>query len=152
MLFMGEEAGEDEPFHFGQESYLRLDEYEKSNSEMHRIYTWFQHMMGLRKNPDNGFRGDDNQSVRSSHKTIAFTRGWGRFFVICTFGTPDTRQNVGWLGLPPSTPYKEIFNSTWPAYRVDSETERANGGYNARIYSDHVINLPYIGAVVLERR
>ncbi len=152
MLFMGEEAGEDEPFHFGEETYLNLDKYEKSNSEMHRIYTWFQHMMGLRKNPDNGFRGDDDQSVRSSHKTIAFTRGWGRFFVICTFGTPDTRQNVGWLGLPPSTPYKEIFNSTWPAYRVDSETERANGGYNAQIYSDHIINLPYIGAVVLERR
>jgi 1,4-alpha-glucan branching enzyme len=152
MLFMGQEAGEHEPFHFGQQSYLRLDEYEQSDSEMHRIYRWFQHMMGLRNHPDNGFRGDDDQSVHIGHKTLAFTRGWGRFFVICTFGTPDTRQNVGWLGLPPSTPYKEIFNSTWPFYRVDGESERENGGYNAQIYAGHLINLPYMGAVVLERR
>jgi 1,4-alpha-glucan branching enzyme len=151
MLFMGEEAGEHEPFHFGQQSYLRLDEYEQSDSEMHRIYRWFQHMMGLRNNPDHGFRGDDDQAVQTGHKTLAFTRGWGRFFVICTFGTPDTRQNVGWLGLPPSTPYKEILNSTWPFYQVDGESERSNGGYDARIYSGQVINLPYIGAVVLER-
>jgi 1,4-alpha-glucan branching enzyme len=151
MLFMGEEAGEHEPFHFGQQSYLRLDEYEQLDSEMHRVYRWFQHMMGLRNNPDNGFRGDDDQAVQTGHKTLAFTRGWGRFFVICTFGTPDTRQNVGWLGLPLSTPYKEVFNSTWPFYQVDGESERANGGYNAHIYSGQVINLPYIGAVVLER-
>ncbi len=49
MLFMGQEAGEHEPFHFGQQSYLRLDEYEQSDSEMHHIYRWFQHMMGLRR-------------------------------------------------------------------------------------------------------
>jgi 1,4-alpha-glucan branching enzyme len=152
MLFMGQESGEDQPFHFGLEHYLRLNDYEDSGHEMHRIYTWFQAMMGLRNNPHNGFRGDDDQSVTTGQKTLAFTRGWGQFFVICTFGTPDTQQNVGWLGLPPSTPYKEVFNSTWPAYQVDGESERSNGGYNAQIYSGHVINLPYMGAVVLERR
>ncbi len=152
MLFMGEEAGEHQPFHFGLESYLRLDEYEKPDSEMHHIYIWFQHIMGLRNNPDNGFRGDDNQSVKTGRKTLAFTRGWRRFFVICTFGTSDTRQNAGWLGLPPSTPYKEVFNSSWPAYQVNGESEKSNGGYDAWIYADHVIKLPRIGAVVLERR
>ncbi len=152
MLFMGQEAGEDEPFHFELEHYLCLSAYEGADREMHRIYQWFQALMGLRNNPHNGFRGDDDQAVNIGHKTLAFTRGWGRFLVICTFGTPDTRQNVGWLGLPPSAPYKEVLNSTWPAYRVDGESERSNGGYDAWIYSGHIINLPYMGAVVLERR
>lgn len=152
MLFMGEEAGEDEPFYFGLETYLRLNDYEDLGNEMNHIYAWFRDLMGLRNNPNNHLRGDDDQSVGIGRKTIAFTRGWGRFFIICTFGTPDTQQNVGWLGLPPSTAYKEIFNSSWPVYQVNSEPEATNGNYNAQIYSGHIINLPYIGAIVLERR
>jgi hypothetical protein len=30
--------------------------------------------------------------------------------------------------------------------------EQSNGGYDAQIFSGQIINLPYIGAVVLERR
>lgn len=152
MLFMGEEAGEDEPFYFGLETYLRLNDYEDLGNEMNHIYAWFRDLMGLRNNPNNHLQGDDDQSVGIGRKTIAFTRGWGRFFIICTFGTPDTRQNVGWLGLSPSTPYKEIFNSSWPVYQVNGEPEATNGNYSAQIYSGHIINVPYIGAIVLERR
>ena len=47
--------------------------------------------------------------------------------------------------------FKEIFNSSWPAFQVEFERERANGGYDARIYSGQVIALPYAGAVVFER-
>jgi hypothetical protein len=67
-------------------------------------------------------------------------------------GTPDTHQNLGWLGLPSNGSYKEIFNSTSKSeYRVDGEEECSNGGYEARLNSYQNINLPNIGAVVLER-
>jgi len=34
---------------------------------------------------------------------------------------------------------------------VESEPELTNGGYNAQIYSGQVLNLPWMGAIVLER-
>jgi 1,4-alpha-glucan branching enzyme len=158
MLFMGQEAGEDEPFHFGMDDlgdtrrYLRLADYEQLGNDHNRILAWFRDLIGLRNNPANLLRGDDDQSVKIGHKTVAFTRGWGRVFVIATFGTPDQRQDLGWLGLPGGGPYKEIFNSSWPAYQVQGEFQSANGGYNAQLWSGNVVNLPSIGAVVLERR
>lgn len=157
MLFMGEEAGEDIPFFFGMDDlsdasrYLRLDDYE-APGEMARILTWFQHLLGLRNNPQNGMRGDDNQSVISAPKTLAFTRGWGRFFVVVTLGTPYARQNLGVLGMPNGRPYKEIFNSTWSEYRMDSEPAALNGGYDASLTPESTVQLPSIGALILERR
>jgi 1,4-alpha-glucan branching enzyme len=157
MLFMGQEAGEDIPFYFGMDDlsdptrYLRLDDYE-APGEMARILTWFQHLLGLRNNPDNSLRGDDNQGVVSTPKTVAFTRGWGRFFVIVTIGTPYPTQNLGFLGLPNGRPYKEIFNSTWPEYGMDGEPAALNGGYDARLTPGDTVQMPPIGAVVLERR
>lgn len=150
MLFMGQEAGEDLSFSFDQTTMLRLDYYETDINHS-RVLLWFQHLIGLRKDSHKGFQGDDNQAVKTGYKTIAFTRGWGSCFVICTFGTSDTRQNTAWLGLP-STAYKEIFNSSWPDYQVEWEPNQTNGGYDAVIYSGDIINLPEIGAVVLERR
>jgi len=72
--------------------------------------------------------------------------------VAATFGTTDTRQDSGWLGLPSGGAYKEIFNSSWPAYQVEDELNATNGGYSASIRSGDVLNLPFIGAIVLERR
>jgi hypothetical protein len=74
-----------------------------------------------------------------------------RLFAVVTFGTPNQQQDSSWLGLPGGAPYKEIFNSSWPVFQVEFEQEQTNGGYNAQIYSGRVINLPWIGAVVLER-
>jgi 1,4-alpha-glucan branching enzyme len=158
MLFMGEEAGEDNPFWFGLDDlenearYLRLDQYETADADEHRVLAWYQSLMGLRNNPANGLRGNDNQTPRWGYKTVAFTRAGGRFFVVATFGTPDTRQDSGWLGLPAGSPYKEIFNSSWPVFQVEFEPEATNGGYDAWIWSGHLLQLPSIGGVVLERR
>jgi len=75
MLFMGQEAGEDRPFYFGMDDlndtsrYLRLDAYEQPG-EMNRILTWSRHLLGLRNNPDNGLRGDDDQRVQNTPKTL----------------------------------------------------------------------------------
>lgn len=53
---------------------------------------WFDQnnsVMAFRNGVGNGFRGDDNQRVGRGNKTVAFTRGWDRFFVIATFHHPE---------------------------------------------------------------
>jgi 1,4-alpha-glucan branching enzyme len=156
MLFMGEEAAEDRPFALNMLAsdpafVLRLDEYEQPGSESANVLTWFRHLMGLRRNPDNGLRGDGWQALGSGRKTVAFSRAEGRYFVIATFGTPDTQQDLGWLNLPAGSAYKEIFNSSWPQYQVHAEPNVDNGGYAAALRAGNLIRLPSIGAVVLER-
>lgn len=157
MLFMGQEGGEARPFSFDNapgnpDGMLNPQQY-TNGDDPGRVLAWFRSILGLRNNSANGFRGNDAQQVCVGRKTIAFTRGpGGKFFVICTFGTPDTRQDCGWLGLPPGRAYKEIFNSTWPAFAVEFEQEQTNGGYASLIGSGNVLSLPYIGAVVLEQR
>ena len=81
---------------------------------------------------------------------VAFSRAGGRLFVIVTFGTTDIRQDLGWLGLPAGT-YKEIFNSSWDEYQLEWEPSSSNGRYTAQLRRGSVVNLPAIGAVVLER-
>jgi 1,4-alpha-glucan branching enzyme len=158
MLFMGQEGGETRPFSFDNapgnpDGMLNPQQYTAGGGDPSRVLAWFSSILGLRNNPSNGFRGDDTQQVRTGRKTIAFTRGPGeRFLVICTFGTPDTSQDSGWLGLPSGKAYKEIFNSSWPAFAVEFEQERTNGGYDCVISSGQILNLPYIGTVVLEQR
>jgi 1,4-alpha-glucan branching enzyme len=157
MLFMGEEAGEDRPFLFDMLAtdpafVLRLDDYEQQGNEFFRILTWFRNLMGLRNNPSNGLQGDDRQTTSQGRKTLSFTRSRGRFFIAVTFGTPDQRQDLGWLGLPFGAAYKEIFNSSWPEYQVNGEPLVGNGGFDAQLNSGDLIRLPSIGAVILERR
>jgi 1,4-alpha-glucan branching enzyme len=157
MIFMGEEAGEDQPFTFGNSPTipgftLRLDSYEQAGSEFLQVLTWFRDLMGLRNNPSNGIRGNDNQWTGRGDKTVAFARAHGEFFVIVTCGTNTQQQNLGWLNLPAGSAYKEIFNSSWPQYQVNAEPLISNGGYNAELYSGNIVNLPSIGAVILQRR
>jgi len=157
MIFMGEEAAEDQAFVFGAsatspEFTLRLDSYEQTASEFLQVLTWFRDLMGLRNNAANGIRGNDNQSTGQGYKTVAFTRANGEFFVIATLGTNNQQQNLAWLGLPAGSAYKEIFNSSWPQYSVHAEPLISNGGYDAQLYSGNLVNLPAIGAVILQRR
>lgn len=157
MLFMGEEAGEDQPFQFGMLStdpgyVLDLAAYEKPGDEPARVLAWFHDLMGLRNDPSSGLRGASGQAVGRGNKTVALSRAFGRFFLVATFGTPDQQQNLGWLGLPSGAAYKEIFNSSWPQYQVHSEPVVDNGGYAAQLGSGDNLRLPWIGAVVLERR
>ncbi len=149
MLFMGEEVGETRFFSFDNNGPV-------TNPQTGNpvLAAWFSDLMGLRNDPSKGLRGNDNNQVTAKgRRTVAFTCGSGqRLFAVVTFGTPDQSQDSGWLGLPAGSAYKEIFNSSWPDYQVESETESGNGGYDAEIWSGQLLNLPYIGAVVLERR
>ena len=110
--------------------------------------------MGLRNDPSTGLRGGSNyQVVATGNRTIAYTCGANQcLFTVITFGTPNQQQDSAWLGLPSGSAYKEIFNSSWPVFQVEFEQEQTNGGYDAQITSGQILNLPYVGAVVLERR
>jgi 1,4-alpha-glucan branching enzyme len=157
MIFMGEEAAEVQPFTFGNSPTipgftLDLNSYELAGSELLQVLTWFRDLMGLRNNASNGIRGNDNQWTGRGNKTVAFARAGGAFFVIATFGTNTQQQNLGWLNLPAGSAFKEIFNSSWPQYQVHAERLISNGGYDAQLYSGDIINLPSIGAVILQRR
>lgn len=158
MLFMGQEIGETDSFSFDNNNQWinpqNVDLLPATATDQTRILAWFRQLMGLRNDSSKGLQGDPNyQVVATGRRTVAFSCGSNqRLFAIVTFGTPDQQQDSGWLGLPAGSAYKEIFNSSWPAFQVESETEHSNGGYDAQISSGQLLNLPYIGAVVLERR
>lgn len=158
MLFMGQEVGETQCFSFDNEGLVvnpqQHDLPPSSATDQTRILTWFRSLMGLRNDPSKGLQGNANyQVVGTGNRTVAFTCGDAqRLFVVVTFGTPDKQQNSAWLGLPGGIAFKEIFNSSWPDFQVECEPESANGGYAAQIYSGQIMNLPSIGAVVLEQR
>ena len=157
MLFMGQEVGETKPFSFDdQNSWLNPQQHDlppASATDNTRVLAWFRRLMGLRNDASKGLQGDSNyQVVATGNRTVAFTCGSGQcLFVVVTFATTNQQQDTAWLGLPSGGPFKEIFNSSWPAFQVESEPEHSNGGYDARIYTGQIINLPWMGAVVLER-
>ena len=158
MLFMGQEIGETDSFSFDNNNQWinpqNVDLPPAAATDQTRILAWFRQLMGLRNDPSKGLQGESNyQVVATGNRTVAFTCGAAqRLFAVVTFGTPNQQQNSGWLGLPGGAAYKEIFNSSWPDFQVESEPECANGGYDAQIYSGQILNLPYIGVVVLEQR
>ena len=118
-----------------------------------RVLAWFRQLIGLRNDPVQGLQGNANfQVIQTGNRTVAFSCGQGQLlFVVVTFGTANQQQDSSWLGLPANGAYKEIFNSSWPVFQVEFEPEHTNGGYNARIHSGQILNLPFMGAVVLQR-
>ncbi len=155
MLFMGQEVGETLPFSFDEAAQpVNPQRFAVDKAaDQARILSWFHSLMGLRNDETKGLQGNDNyQVVGKGNRTVSYSCGSGqRLFVIVTFGTPNQQQNSAWLGLTGDGPFKEIFNSSWPVFQVSSEPEFTNGGYDARIHSGQILNLPAIGAVVLER-
>ncbi len=157
MLFMGQEAGETVAFSFDQTGQTidpqNYDLPAASATDNTRILAWFRQLTGLRNDSSKGLQGASNyQVVATGNRTVAFTCGSNqRLFAVVAFGTPNQQQNSAWLGLPGSAAYKEIFNSSWPDFQVESEPQQTNGGYGAQIFSGQIINLPAIGAIVLER-
>jgi 1,4-alpha-glucan branching enzyme len=155
MLFMGQEVGETVAFSFtDNDQWINPQNYDVlPATDNTRILAWFRQIMGLRNDPSQGLQGNSNyQVVATGNRTVAFTCGSNQsLFAVVTFGTANQQQNSGWLGLPPGSAFKEIFNSSWPAFQVEFEQEQSNGGYAAQIQSGQVLNLPSIGAVVLQR-
>jgi 1,4-alpha-glucan branching enzyme len=155
MLFMGQEVGETLCFSFDDAAQpVNPQQLPAATAiDQGRILAWFVSLMGLRNDPSQGLQGESNyQVVGTGNRTVAYTCGAQQcLFVVVTFGTPNQQQNSGWLGLPAGTAFKEIFNSSWPDFQVEFEPENTNGGYTAQIYSGQILNLPAMGAVVLQR-
>jgi 1,4-alpha-glucan branching enzyme len=158
MLFMGQEAGETTPFVFDSASATALNPQKyalsaSATNQFAQVLGWFRQLMSLRNDPNQGLQGGSNyQVIGVGIRTVAYTCGAGQgLFVVVTFGTPNQNQDSSWLGLPGGGAFKEIFNSSWPSFQVESEPECSNGGYDARISSGQILNLPFMGAVVLQR-
>ncbi len=151
MLFMGQESGETQLFSFDQNGLIvNPQNFTDPASERGRVFCWFKSLLGLRKDPAKGLRGDaGSMAMCIGRRTVAFRCGYDdSMVVVVTFGTPDQYQNTAWLGMPGNVTFNEIFNSSWPAFGMNGEPQCDNGGYLARIHSGDVVHLPYIGAVV----
>jgi 1,4-alpha-glucan branching enzyme len=151
MYFMGAESGEDRQFSLGGNDPLDLDGY-LADPDRGRVRAWWQQLAYLRRNP--AVQGPSPLDVRfADGQLMAFTRGArGDLFVLLNFGGWAGHQHLGALNLPQGT-YRELWNSTWPAFSVwgEEEDEHTNGGRDARIRSSDYIHVPDYGAVVLER-
>jgi 1,4-alpha-glucan branching enzyme len=151
MYFMGAESGEDRQFAFGSSEALDLDFYQ-SDPDRSRIRAWWREVAYLHRNPS--IQGPSPIDVAfAEQQTLAFTRGArGDYFVLLNFGGWSGRINLGVLNLPWGT-YRELWNSTWPAFAIASEGEgeHTNGGRDARLNRSQDLNIPDYGAVVLER-
>jgi len=151
MYFMGAESGEDRQFTFGVADSLDLHGY-LDDADRSRLRAWWREMALLRRNEC--IQGPSPLHVTfAADRLLAFSRGQrGEFFVVLNFGGGRSAVGLGALNLPGGT-YRELWNSTWPAFAVVSETEaeRSNGGRDARITRARDLRLPDFGVVVLER-
>ena len=151
MLFMGQEIGETDPFSFPDFNEVinpQNCEFPVGGpTDQTRILAWFRQLMGLRNDPSKGLRGNSNyQVVATANRTVAYSCGINQcLFTVVTFGTPDQQQDSSWLGLPPGSAYKEIFNSSWPVFQVEFEQEHTNGGYDAQIISGQILTCRMLG-------
>jgi 1,4-alpha-glucan branching enzyme len=151
MYFMGAESGEHEQFHFGRHTVLDLNHY-LADPEKAAVRSWWRELSFLRKNPS--IQGPSPLKVHyASGQLLAFSRGANAdFFVLLNFGGWAGHKPLWELNLPHGS-YRELWNSTWPAFAVPSENEdeHTNGGGHARLNRSHWLHIPDYGTVVLEK-
>jgi 1,4-alpha-glucan branching enzyme len=152
LFFMGAESGEDLQFGFGSSQSLNLAGY-LANSDRKRIRAWWRELCWLHR--DQSIQGPAPLHVCfADGQLLAFTRGAnGDFFIVLNFG-----GWAGWKGLSelnlPSAAYRELWNSTWPAFAIHSENEgeHTNGGRDRWLTRENALQIPDYGAVILQRR
>lgn len=150
MWFMGAEAGEWAQFtSFGQEA-LDLDRY-VADDNCRRVRHWWRVLSDLRQG-NSRLQGPSPLKVHCAKgHLLAFSRGAGEdYFAVLNFG-----PEAGWRPLTeldlPHWHYRELWNSTWPAFAVEGEDEHGNGGRNASLSRHDWLHIPDYGAVILER-
>jgi 1,4-alpha-glucan branching enzyme len=151
MFFMGAESAEHRQFAFGGTDTLDLDGY-LADGDRGRVRAWWRELCRLRRSPS--VQGPSPLGVAfADGQVLAFTRGGrGEFFVLLNFGGWSGWHNLGYLNLPGGA-YRELWNSTWPAFAVacEGEGEHTNGGRDARLNRSDWLQVPDYGAVILER-
>lgn len=161
MIFMGQEAGE--WMQFGQDDgtlaesnpgtgttwwddRLALDDYE-SDPGRSKVRAWYETVIGIRKDDPVAFAWPDIQitHIHDGNGIAAFTRDGGKYLVVMNFrGTAWPNYGVGVSGR-----YREIANTSWPAYNLGGYPEMSRGGEAA--HQIHDVPIPPYGAVILKR-
>jgi 1,4-alpha-glucan branching enzyme len=152
MAFMGAEVGEDKQFEFGSSAALPLDRY-LADADRGRIRAWWRVLSDLRRTRP-AIKGPAPLDLAFAEgQLLAISRGQrGDYFAVLNFGGWSGFHNLGYLNLPDGT-YRELWNSTWPAFAIsgESENEHTNGGRDARLGRWNSLQIPDYGAVILER-
>jgi 1,4-alpha-glucan branching enzyme len=151
LWFMGQEWGETAQFRFDSDEALDLGRY-REKPDIGRVRRWWQTLIDFRRdNPK--IQGPAPLNVHwVEGPRLAFSRGAGaEFFVVLNFGAAAVTRNLGAINLPGEGSYKELWNSTWPAFQVEWEDEHSNGGRDARLHRWDALHIPDYGAVILER-
>jgi 1,4-alpha-glucan branching enzyme len=149
MFFMGAESGEFRQFRFGSSDVLDLTAYQQTPPRRH-VRQWWHTLCQLRRSES--IKGPARLEVRyAEDQLLAFSRGLGDdYFVVLNFG-----GWAGWMPLAalnlPNRRYRELWNSTWPAFAVEGEDEHTNGGRDAHLHRGHSLHVPDYGVVILER-
>ncbi|GGA63132.1 1,4-alpha-glucan branching enzyme [Neiella marina] len=155
MIFMGQEGGE--WMQFGQNGQpegggswwdhrLSLTTYETMPYQQ-KILHWYRRMFEIRSNNMAAFAWGNIAicHIHNDNGIAAFTRADGRYLIVLNFG-PTTwwHYNVGVAGF-----YKELANTSWPAFNIWDFTEASRHGDEHHQISD--VHIPAYGAVILER-
>lgn len=150
LWFMGAESGESGQFSFHTDAALDLDGYLTDESKC-RVRAWWKVLCDLRRgNPK--IQGPSPIAVHyAENDLLAFSRGDGQeFFMVLNFGPWSGWRPLAELNLPQGL-YKELWNSTWPAFAVEWEDEHTNGGRDARLHRGAWLHVPDYGCLVLEQ-
>jgi 1,4-alpha-glucan branching enzyme len=151
MFFMGAESGEDAQFANGGTERLNLDRYLTDDGKR-KVRDWWKAMLKLRRDPV--VTGPSRLEVRFAEgQMLAFARGdRDELYVLLNFGGRSGWRPLGELNLPEGT-YCELWNSTWPAFAIESEDEdeHMNWGREARLNRGNWLHIPDYGVVLLRR-
>lgn len=161
MIFMGQEAGE--WLQFGQDDgklrdynpgtghtwwddRLDLDSYE-ADAGRTKLRHWYQKMCDIRKNDPEAFAWPDIAitHIHDDNGVVAFTRDQGRYLIVLNFKA----SSWGSYDVAVSGRYRELANTSWPAFNLGGYPERTRGGDQAHQIQE--VPIPAYGAVILQR-
>lgn len=155
MIFMGQEGGE--WIQFGQDGHpdstgswwdhhLNLTAYETMPYQQ-KILRWYRRMFEIRRENMQAFSQGNIRicHIHNDNGVVAFTRDEDKFVIVLNFG-PSTwwHYDVGVSGQ-----YKELANTSWPAFNIWNFIEASRQGWHH--HPIHDVHIPAYGAVVLER-
>ena len=161
MIFMGQESGEWMQFgqdddklgeynpgtgHTWWDDRLDLDAYE-SDSGRKKVRHWYRRLFDIRREDPEAFAWPEITitHIHDQNGVVAFTRGEGTYLIVLNFrGNSWEHYNVGVSGR-----YRELANSSWPAFNLGGSVERTRGGNSAHDIND--VPVPAYGAVILKR-
>ncbi len=161
MIFMGQEAGE--WMQFGQDDgklseynpgtgetwwddRLALDDYE-SDPGRSKVRGWYETVIAIRKTDPQAFAWPDIRitHIHDANGIAAFTRDDGKYLIVMNVrGNAWPKYRVGVSGR-----YREIANTSWPAYNLGEYPEMTRGGDAAHQIDD--VPIPPYGAIILKR-